>query len=219
MITKACFRVCNVEVAPEIIAAHAQVLKTNHQAVYTYTKTEVKKFTLTKGLFSAEINDPFAGRVPNELVMGIVSGAASHGAFDKNPFYFGHCNVSRVQVTADGVDLGEGPIETNYDSHTVTSSYLEAYRSLIGVTGSEDEMPFTRQEFLEGGSVFYRFVTAQENSRLNSDDGGVTPLKRSGNVRVNLRFSKELQEPMTVIMYAKFPGCLKIDKNRAVTEI
>jgi hypothetical protein len=219
VITSACFRLCNAEVSAEMRAAHEEVLK-EHPAVYTFMKTELKRFTLPKGLFSTDINDPFGGRVPSELVIGLVRGSAAHGLYDQDPFAFEHFNVSRVQVTADGVDLGEGPIEVKYDdNYSVLSSYLDAYRSLRGCNGLDDEAPFSRLSYIHGKNVLYRFVMNAEMSHSANVDSGVTPLRRVGNVRVSLRFDKELPEATTVIMYAKFPGGVKIDKNRSVTDL
>jgi hypothetical protein len=219
VITNASFKLCSVEVSPEIAAAHAEVLR-DHPAIYTYTKTELKRFTIPKGIFSTDINDPFAGRVPSEMVIGLVKGRASHGVYGQDPFAFEHFHVTRVHVTVDGIDLGEGPIETKYEGDRTTfSSYLSAYRSLRGCNGVEDECPFSRMAYLDGKNVLYRFVTNPEVSRSINGDADVTPLRRLGNVRVSLRFDKELPEAVTVIMFAKFPGGLKIDKNRSVTEL
>jgi hypothetical protein len=219
VITKATFKLCSMEVSPEIAAAHAEVLK-DHPAIYTYTKTELKRFTLPKGIFSTDINDPFAGRVPSELVIGLVKGRASHGVYEEDPFAFGHFHVSRVQVTVDGIDMGEGPIETKYTEDRVEfSNYLDAYRSLRGCNGVEDECPFSRTAYLNGKNAFYRFVSSPETLRNAGSEVDVTPLRRLGNVRVSLRFDKELPEAMTVVMFGKFPGGLKIDKNRSVTEL
>jgi hypothetical protein len=223
VITKACYRVCAVEVSPEVLAAHAEVLLTN-PAVYTYAKTEVKRFTLAAGLYSTEISDPFTGRVPTELVIGVVTGSASHGSYIEDPFYFGHHNITRVQVTADGADLGEGPMEVKFDDNgAIMSSYTDAYRSLLGASGDENEAPVGRLEFQDGGNVLYRFVAAPEHGGRGvggtTGEPEITPLKRVGNVRISLRFDKPLTQTMTVIVFAKFPGGIKIDKNRAVTEL
>jgi hypothetical protein len=220
VITKATLKLFSVSVSPEIAAAHAEVLQT-HPAVYMYTKTEVKRFTLAKGLFSTDVNDPFGGRVPSELVIGVVKARASHGSFTEDPFAFKHFRASRVHVTVDGADIGEGAIETKFvEDSAVRSSYLDAYRSLRGSAGREDECPVSRMAYYEGHNVFYRFVTNPETARNpSSDSNDVTPLRRLGNVRVSLRFEEELPEAMTVIMFAKFPAGLKIDKNRSVTEM
>jgi len=42
-------------------------------------------------------------------------------------------------------------------------------------------------------------------------------LPRQGNVRIEARFKKPLQEPVTCILYAEFPGHVEIDNSRNIT--
>ena len=42
-------------------------------------------------------------------------------------------------------------------------------------------------------------------------------LPRQGNVRIEARFKKPLSEPLICILYAEFPGHVKIDNSRNVT--
>ena len=41
-------------------------------------------------------------------------------------------------------------------------------------------------------------------------------LPRQGNVRIQGRFKKPLPEPVTCVLYAKFPGHVEIDNSRKV---
>jgi hypothetical protein len=38
-------------------------------------------------------------------------------------------------------------------------------------------------------------------------------------MRISLKFENQLTQPATLIIFAKFPAALKIDKNRAVHEV
>jgi len=213
IITRATLTVCKVDVSPEIIAAHSELML-SEPATYIFTKTEIKKVTLPSGVYNSEINDPFTGRIPTELVIGLVQSHAAHGSFSKNPFYFHNHKVSRIQVTADGRDLGHSPIETKYDKNAADSLYIEAYKSLQGVNGSDDEIPIPRLHYPEG-YCFYRFVTD------HNDDGSdeFLPLRRTGNLRISIRFDEMLASTTTVIIFARFPAGIKIDKNRAVYDL
>ena len=161
------------------------------------------------------MNDPFNSRVPSEVVIGLVSGSGSHGDYHVSPYRFVTKKVNYVQVTLDGQDMGDGPIQTKYMSSPEDSQYLEAYKSLCGINGSQNENPLTRLQFTDG-YCFYRFVTDHDESSANDD---IVPLRRMGNVRVSIRFDEMLDEAMTVIMFARFPAGFKIDKNRSVYEM
>ena len=66
------------------------------------------------------------------------------------------------------------------------------------------------------GYTFYRFVAG---SQCDSNNDDILPLKRSGNLRISLRFSNALPEPTTLIVFAKFPASVMIDKYRGVTDL
>lgn len=214
IVTKASLTVCNVEVSPEIIAAHSEIMQTE-PATYTYSKSEIKKFTLTRGMYSAELNDPFNGRVPVEVIIGLVSGKASHGDYGSNPFTFLNKKVNFVQITVDGQDMSGAALETKFGPTPQESLYIRAYKSLNGVDGSENGNPINRLDY-HHGNCFYRFVSDHTETDYREE---VTPLKRTGNVRVCIRFDEMLDETTTVILFAKFAAGIKIDKNRAVFEM
>lgn len=215
IITKASLDVSMIDVDPIIAVAHAELLKTK-PAVFPYIKTEVKKFTMARGVFSGEVNDPFNGRVPAEMVCGLVSDSSNHGMLTENPFFFEHGNLNFIQVTVDGQDLSQGPLQPRYaDDVTVNSMYMEAYKTLKGAGGDDDVTPVSREDYPEGYCL-YRFFAEPTHPGTNDD---VIPLKRSGNMRVSVKFEKQLVRPTTLIIFAKFPAALKIDKNRAVREV
>lgn len=216
VITKASLDVTMIDVDPLISVAHSELLQTR-PAVFPYIRTEVKKFTLAKGVFSGEINDPFNGRVPSEMVCGLVSDSANHGKLWENPFMFDHMHLNFIQVTVDGQDLSQGPLQPRYalDSEGLNSLYLDAYKTLDGISGEEGVIPVSRSEYPKGYCL-YRFF-AEPTCTGSSDD--LIPLKRTGNMRVSVKFDRQLPKPTTMVIFAKFPAALKIDKNRAVYEV
>ena len=213
VITKASLNVCMVEVAPVILTSHANTLKTR-PAIFPYSKTEVKKFTIARGVFSAEVNDAFNGRVPAELIWGLVSDSSNHGQLKENPFNFEHYGLNFIQVSVDGQDMGQGPIQPRYGEDPEDSIYMDAYKTLCGLDGDDWCAPVTRHDFPQG-YCFYRIYS----EALQSGNDDIIPLKRSGNMRISLKFENQLTQAATLKIFAKFPAALKIDKNRAVHEV
>ena len=146
-----------------------------------------------------------------------MSDSANHGTLTENPFLFEHSSLNFIQVTVDGQDLSQGPIQPRYATTLDTSNslYMDAYKTLCGVDGNDCANPISRAEY-PGGYSFYRFFAEPASTGSNDD---VIPLKRSGNMRVSVKFEKQLTRPTTLIIFAKFPAALKIDKNRAVYEV
>lgn len=215
VITKATLDVCLVDVSPEIVAAHSEILKAE-PAIFPYTKTEIKKFTLSKGVYGGEFNNAFESRLPSEMVIGLVSGAGSHGDYNRDPFCFENCGLNFIQVTCDGEDLTNSPVMTKYGDTHSGSQYIEGYKTLAGVNGRQGEIPISRTNYFTGYTL-YRFVVENDDATMSS--GEVVPLKRNGNVRIVLKFDKPLTETKTVVIFAKFPAGFTVDKNRGVHDM
>ena len=212
VITKASLEVPKVHLSPEIVIAHSQVLDANNKAIFPFMSSEIKCHNVQKGAYDCEINNPFSGRVPSEILITMVKDTARNGSYGNNPFNFSHVNLSSINFTVDSQDVGGGTIKTNYGDKAYKSNYIEAYKTLIGVNGQDCSIPITRLEYPEGYCL-YRYVVSAEGSD-GSDD--VISLKRSGNVRLYMTFKKALIESYTVILWAKFPSALELDKSRAI---
>ena len=211
-ITKASLEVPKVHLSPEIVIAHSQVLDANNKAIFPFMSSEIKCHNVQKGAYDCEINNPFSGRVPSEILITMVKDTARNGSYGNNPFNFSHVNLSSINFTVDSQDVGGGTIKTNYGDKAYKSNYIEAYKTLIGVNGQDSSVPITRLDYPEGYCL-YRYVVSAEGSD-GSDD--VISLKRSGNVRLYMTFKKALIESYTVILWAKFPSALELDKSRAI---
>ena len=210
VITKATLSVCTVDIAPEIAIAHSEIMEKS-PALFPYNKTEVKKFTLASGTFSACINDPFQSRIPSQLIMGIVKDSAQNGAYTDNPFAFEHAKLNFLGVTVNGQPMGNDPLQPKYGEKPEDGNYVEAYQTLNGVNGNDSANPISRIQY-PSGFVLYRF-----HEEIHSDDS-LLP-KKSGNMSISLRFDEALQQGMCLIIHATFPGGIKVDKSRAIFEM
>ena len=203
-----------VEPSPEILISHADVLKTK-PAIFPYMKSEIKKFSIAKGLHSTEISNPFSNQIPSELIIGFVSNRSAYGDIGENPFNFKNCLLTSVRASVDGQDMGRGTLELNFQKDPEKGSYLQGYETLLGMGDNPpNTSSISRLEYPQG-YTFYRY-TWQGGDRVEDD---ILPTKRFGSLRLSFKFAEELKEPMTAVLFARFPAALKIDQNRAVFEI
>ena len=213
VITKAVLEVVYIDIAPEIVAAHAEVMK-NEPALYPFKKVETKLFAIPQNSYSLEVNSPFESRIPSSLVLGIVDAESVHGSFAKESLRFEHSNLRVIQCVVDGMDVGDSPIHTKYGDSAHKSSYMEGYNSMKGFGGIPNVVPYGYDAYFNGLTL-YRFQFEDQES-VTGSRGELIPLQRSGNLRVKLQFDKPVKKPKTLVAFGEFASGFKIDRNRAV---
>ena len=205
VITNAIFKVCQVGINPNMILAHDQALAKT-PAIYPFWKSDIKSFTVATGSQTFMIDNIYHGNVPSKIIIGMVSNAAYSGNITLNPFNFLHKNVNYIEVSVDGNPVPHRPLKPNFIGEDYLSSYLSLmdsdYTSKKGVIISAEEYP-------SGYSLFLFDL----QSYLSEDI--MTNINR-GHVRLILRFDKALDEPINILVYAKFPDIVTIDQSRQV---
>ena len=216
VVTNATLLVAFVHIAPEIIAAHDTLLKEGHEAFFPFTKTDIRLVDVPQGSYSVEIPNPYNGRQPAELVVGIIDSRARHGDYGMSALQFERCDLKLIQCLVDNQHLGNSPINMRYGNTYIDSEFTQAYETLRGFGGNTDVMPFSMNTYFNKLPL-YRFVSqGDEESSWVGQPGSVLPLRRNGNVKLVLQFGQALKTPKTVVMFGQFPGGFKLTSNRDV---
>lgn len=204
-------RVCKVKINPAIIYGHAEALqKTN--AKYPYTKTEIKMMSIPKGQISFTWDNIFQGNRPNKLIIGLVNANAVAGNYTLNPFNFKHYNLTRISVLCDGVPVGSGSINLNYNTQE-GENVIPAYINLFQVCGQwqNNVGNYIDRDEMGLGYALYGFdlqPTFQQEEFLH--------LTKQGVVRLELQFGSVLPEAASIIVYSEKTGYFEIDQSRNI---
>ena len=204
-IVDAVLKICMKEVAPEIILAHAATLR-NGPALYFYDRTDVKAYGIAKGQFGTTIEDIYQGEVPSRLVVGLVASKGATGDYSSNPFEFKDFNTNFAGFYLEGKSMPMEPLTPNYKN----SNYTSAYLTLFGNQYMENSGNYIAREEYPNGYCLYVFDVCQNQCEKHGNS-----IKR-GHTRFEIKFSEALSEPVTLIMYANFPGLIEIDESRNV---
>ena len=196
-----------VTLDPEVVKAHTKSLE-KEKAIYPYTSTQMKSFAVPKGQFSASFGDMYSGKVPNNLVLEIVSAEAAAGSHQKNPFNFKHCDLESVILYVNDQSIPFKPLEFNFDEDLYTAGYLSLF-SLQHDIGCDVGLDI-RLRYYDSSYCLIAFDIKAEV------DGTEQSLPHYGNVKLDLRFRKALPEAVNVILYSAMDSVLYIDQARAV---
>lgn len=87
-------------------------------------------------------------------------------------------------------------------------SYIRAYHSLFtGFHEDKGTIQLTREDFSRGSTLFSFNLSADLCS------GPHLCLQHQGNLRLEIKFSKALQKPISVLIYAEFENVIEIAKS------
>ena len=205
IITNAIFKVCQVGINPAMILAHNQALSKN-PAIYPFWRSDIKSFTVPIGGQTFMIDNIYHGNVPSKLIIAMVSNKSYSGDITTNPFNFLHKDINYLEVSVDGTIVPHRALRPNFSEGDYLPSYFTLmdsdYHSKKGVIISAEEYP-------KGYSLFLFDLQSYLSEDVMTNIG-------KGHVRLNLRFASGLDEPINILVYAKFPDIVTIDQSRQV---
>ena len=205
-IKEAVLKVCMVEVAPQVVVAHAETLKQG-PAKYFYGRSDVKSHAIAKGQYSCSLEDIYQGEVPQQLVIGFVSSEGFMGSYVRNPFEFKPYNCSFIGFYVEGRSTPWEPITPQFK----TNNYLSAYMTTFGNDGYQQNFghDISREDYPKGYCLFVFDICQNSCDNIN-------PQMAKQHTRLEVKFAEPLPEAVTLIAFAKFPGLVEIDQARNV---
>jgi hypothetical protein len=198
-----------VKISPSVLVGHARALALG-TAKYPITRVEVKSVTIPTGVQNKTIEGLFTGQLPKKIIVGFVKNNAFNGSFTENPFDFKHFDLSFLSFYMDSIQVPSKPFTPQFDKNL----WIREYNSLFegsGIFYKDAGFDLERQEYGNG----YFLVSVDLTSDLSSQEGHWTLLK-NGNLRIELRFQKALEETITVVCFGEFDNLIEIDSNRNV---
>ena len=208
VISEVILKAAMIGIHPDILKSHARALE-DKPALYPLLKTEVKTFAVGKGQYNVNLDDIYQGKIPNRLILGMVSAEAYAGDLTKNPFNFKHYNFDFMCLYVNGQSVPSKALQPKFSSN----NYIEAYQSLftgMEIDGKDAGLGCNRVDYGKG----YTLVVFDLSSEVT--DAAVQTVKKQGNLQLEIRFASALPEAINVILYANFPREIKIDQARSI---
>lgn len=208
-IIEATLYVKHCTINPNILIAHHKILeKTN--AKYHYKRCEVKSFTVGKGN-SINLDNIVIGQLPTSIMFLMVDNDAYTGNKNKNPFNFKNNDISSFSLFVNGAAIPNESIIMNFNEG---HQYSKAYSTIFSATGllnTPQSIMITQDMFKDG----YFIIVTDLSSDLSGIDS-TSSLLNQGNIRLEARFKKQLENTVTCLIFLEYDATLEIDKNRNV---
>jgi hypothetical protein len=191
---------------PIVMRNNEQSFSSGKKALYPIRRTEIKSFALPKGSLGTSGELIFQGALPEILTVGFVDSTAQSGALDKNPFNFQNFKLSQIAITVDN----DAAVYRALNFDFANGQYLQGYNTLFRAVGYQSEGNFLeRTDYILGNTLFVFDVQPTAS-------GGRFQIPRAGQVKLELKFSEALANPINVIAFGQFQSIIEIDNNRNV---
>ena len=193
-----------------IVEAHEAALKIS-TAKYPLTLSKVKPFTISKGLMDANIDNIHSGQLPKRIFIFFVDNLAYIGDYKRNPFWFANFNICSLSVHLDGQQYPPKAFTPDFSKENYMREYMSIFEALDMLDG-ESTIDINRHTYPDG-NVIFGFNFTPDLSIGSGVTGYLNPI-RFGSLRLNVRFSKALEQTITAMVYCEFDKLLEIDINR-----
>ena len=197
-----------VKVNPAIVLAHAKALQTS-TAKYPIKRVVLKVFSVPQGNMNIVQDNLFLSQKPNRLVIGLVDSKAYNGDYSLSPFEFKHYNINSLSLYLDGVQVPSKALKPDFEN----DCYARSYHTLFTGTGMawKDFGNFIKyKQYKEGNTLFCFDLTP------SLSEGDMVELPKSVSLRLEIGFSKPLNDPAHIIIFGEQDSLIEIDKSRQV---
>ncbi|KAF8795494.1 hypothetical protein HNY73_003338 [Argiope bruennichi] len=191
-----------VRLNPGVLIGHAKALEKT-TAKYPIDRVTCKVFSIPQSSYSFVQDNVFSGQMPKRLVLACVDNDAFNGNPKKSPFEFKHYDMNFVGVYVDGQPMPHQPLELDFEK----GNFIRAYQNLFL---NSEGLYISRTEFSQG----YTLLLFDLSPDLC--DGEHFNLIRHSNLRIELKFSKALEQTVSLIVFAEFESMIEINKTRNV---
>lgn len=194
-----------------ILLMHHKMLNAQN-AIYPYSKSNLKSFTIPSLISSYQIDNIVSGVLPNSLIFGFVSNEAFNGKKSVSPYNFQNFGLSSFTLYVNGIPISGHPLEIMKNGET---RLMHPYRSLFLNTQSlyKDTTSLITYDHFKGG---YFLIPINLSPTLELSGSLCSSLLRQGVIKVELKFHEVVLKPLNMIVYTETTGMFTIDRNRKI---
>jgi hypothetical protein len=180
-------------------------------AKYPICRGIVKTFNISPGTTDTTIDNAVNGVLPRRIFVSLVPNDAYSGNILKNPYNFKHYDLNFIAAYIDGQQYPAKAYTPDFANKNYYREYLGLFESLNQLT--TDTTISLLPEQWENGNTIFGFNFAPDLSDDCSKMGFTSP-KKSGALKLELKFAKALSETISVLVYCEYDSIIEIDKNR-----
>lgn len=189
-----------------IIAKHNSLFN-NFNANYPIAVSQIKTYVLTSGINSQTISNIFRGKLPRQLIFGLLTNKSYNGILDANPFNFDNHKLKYVALKKNGSLLPSNAFQPDFSSGDIMREFRHFYDN-VGIAHEDNGLDINVNQWKSGKNLWVY--------DLSSDlcNGYHTHQEETGYIDLDLTFETQLSETLYLLVYGVFDTVLGINKDR-----
>ena len=176
-------------------------------AVYPIAMSQIKTFVLSSGISNQTFSNIFRGKLPRQIIFGLLENDSYNGAITHNPFLFKPFNLKYVALKKNGVMVPSSPFQPDFEK----SKCVREYRHFIDSIGIGHENEGNGITFKQWKTAKNLWVYDFSPDLCNSYH---THTSESGYIDLDLAFSSTLSKTAILLVYGVFNTNVYINKER-----
>ena len=192
------------EISPPMFLAHQKMLETVNYQI-PHTKVSLKTHMVPNGVLSYNIDNLYKGKLPDRIVLAMVTNQAITGHYQSNPFNFQNFGLNFLVLKVNSQMVPRIPLEPNF---AVPGDYLREYMNVLENLEYDigpNIWSLTPASWATGNNIWAFKITP-------GPLGGVRSNPVTGDIRLEMKFANQTADGITLILLSEEPATLEVDK-------
>ncbi|KAF0139349.1 MAG: hypothetical protein FD143_3570, partial [Ignavibacteria bacterium] len=145
------------EISPSLILAQEKLLQTTNYSI-PFNKIITKTLTIPMGTSQMEFDNIYQGKLPDLVILGMISDANMSGGYQRNPFHFQNFGVNYLCMQANGEQIPRLAYQPNFTNRDYIRSYFGVLEAL-GFDIGPNCWDLTPEEWANGFNIYAFKIT------------------------------------------------------------
>ena len=186
-----------VDLTPKLLYQVEKQFSARKEAIFPICRGMVKTRQFSSKSLSILWSNLYQGVLPETITICMLDSRAYDGTPNKNYFNFQHFNLSEIVLKKNSIPVHPLDMKANFENNEARDLYRHFFDNMgIGTTNTPSLI--TYKDFLQGSTIIPFDLTSDKCALSHNHT------KYSGNVDLEITFSKALEEPITVIALCSF---------------
>ena len=169
---------------------------------YIYNKQVSKSYVIGQNQSSIAVDLPWGNCIPSKLYLMIVNMEAYSGIYKKNPLFLTHADLNGLSVSINGRTVHNFTV-------SLPKQFAPVYHYTLKALGLEQHHLVSYDAFTKGRMIIALDLMAEDVKEA------IDP-EFSGNLRINISFSKAADSNRILLLFGDTQGIIRINGSRQI---